>query len=389
MNILVLGASGFIGNAIFHALLSKHTVRIAGRTPLDGYGNWAHLDFSKDNDWSELLQDIDLVINAIGIIGGDFEQVQTKGPISLFNDCISRNIKILNISAVGAEKGNTGTRFLDSKKVTDDFVLEYEHGRVVYPGIVIGHRGKSSQFFAAISQMPIIPLLKDDAPFIHISQLTALISEVVEDFDSQDKQIFVTSAKEGLKDILKAMNGGKGIFVPLPTFIFKIFFGIFPSASIGIFNKDTLKLQSLIKSSDYEPRFEKASNLIDPGNIIASDVFVKAFALLAVMFIWVWSGISSLVSWDASMELMKEIGADETMSSLVIYLGVGVDIILGLAIYLNRHRKKVIIAQVLFVMTYMIILSVLAPHYWLDPLGVLSKNIPLLALSYYLYQSES
>ena len=89
------------------------------------------------------------------------------------------------------------------------------------------------------------------------------------------------------------------------------------------------------------------------------------------------------------MGLMKEIGADKTMSSLVIYLGVGVDIILGLAIYLNRHRKKVIIAQVLFVMTYMIILSVLAPHYWLDPLGVLSKNIPLLALSYYLYQSES
>ena len=389
MNVLVLGASGFIGNAVFHALLSKHSVKIAGRTPLDGYDNWAHLDFTIENDWSGVLDDIDLVINAIGIIGGDFEQVQTKGPISLFEACISRNIKILNISAVGAEKGNTKTAFLDSKRVTDDYVLDYKHGRVVYPGIVIGRNGKSSQFFAAISKMPIIPLLKEDSPFVHISQLTKAISEIVDDFDSQEKQIFVTSEKEDLKDILKAMNGGSGIFVPLPSFIFKIFFGIFPSASLGIFNKDTLKLQSIIKSSDYTPRFEKASGLIDSNNVIASDVFVRAFALFAVMFIFVWSGVSSLVSWDASMGLMQEIGADEAISSIVIYLGVAADIVLGLAIYLRKYRKKVIIAQVLFVLTYMVILTVLAPHYWMDPLGVLSKNVPLLALSYYLYESEA
>jgi len=35
---------------------------------------------------------------------------------------------------------------------------------------------------------------------------------------------------------------------------------------------------------------------------------------------------------------------------------------------------------------YMIILSIGAPYYWIHPFGVLTKNIPLIALSYYLYK---
>jgi len=389
MNILVLGASGFIGNALFHALVSKHNVSIAGRTQIDGFKQWKHLDFALDNDWSSLLADVDLVINTIGIIEGDFDRVQTEGPIALFEACIAKNIKIINISAVGAEKDPPPTKFLQSKKATDDFLLTYENAKVIYPGIVIGRNGKSSQFFAAISQMGIIPLIKDDSPFVHISQLTELVAQVVDDFGAYDKQIFATAEDESLKDILNAMNRGKAIYIPVPQVAVKLFFGIFPKASIGIFSKNTLKMQAVISKSDYEPRFEKASSKIDPDNLIQSDAFVKAFALFAIMFIWVWSGVSSLVSWDTSNELMLEIGADESLAPVFIYLGSGVDIILGFAIYWTRHRKKIIITQILFIATYMLILTVLAPHYWMDPLGVLSKNIPLIALSYYLFQKET
>jgi len=389
MNILVLGASGFIGHAIFHSLVSKHQVKIAGRTRIEGFEEWKHLDFSTNKKWDDVLEGVDLLINAIGIIEGDYNQVQSKGPIALFESCIARNIKIINISAVGAEKDEPPTLFLQSKKVADDFLLKHEHTKVIYPGIVIGRNGKSSQFFAAISQMPIIPMLKDDSPFIHISQLTKLVNQVIDDFDSYEKQVFATSEKEGLKDVLMAMNGGKGIYIPVPRAIFQLFFAIFPRATIGILSKDTLKLQAIISSDDYEPIFEKASSKIDPHHIIYSDIFVKSFALLAIMFIWVWSGVSSLVSWDDSYQLMQDIGADDTISKLAIYLGSAVDIILGLAIYWRRQRRNVLIVQVLFILTYMLILTALAPHYWMNPLGVLSKNIPLLALSYYLFQSES
>ena len=388
MNILVLGASGFIGNALFHTLVSKHNVSIAGRRRIEGFNQWQHLDFSVDDNWSGLLTDIDLVINTIGIIEGDFDRVQTQGPIALFKSCIAANIKIINISAVGAEMAQPPTQFLQSKKATDDFLLNYEHAKVIYPGIVIGRNGKSSQFFAAVSQLPVIPLIKDDSPYVHISQLTELVAQVVDNFNTWESQIFATSEKESLKDILNAMNKGRAIYIPVPQLAVALFFAVFPKACIGIFNKNTLKMQAVISSSDYEPRFDKASSKIDPDNLIPSDVFVKALALFAIMFIWVWSGVSSLVSWEKSHELMQEIGADDRLAPLFIYLGSGVDILLGFAIYWRKQRRKIIVTQLLFIAVYMLILTVLAPHYWMDPLGVLSKNIPLIALSYYLFQLE-
>ena len=148
--------------------------------------------------------------------------------------------------------------------------------------------------------------------------------------------------------------------------------------------------QNLSRSAwDYKPLFKEASTKINPKNLIQSDVFPQLIALLSISFIWLWSGISSLISWEASYGFMQEVGANHQLSVLFIYLGSIADIILGLAIFSKKYRKKVIILQVLTMLVYMLILSIAAPYYWIHPFGVLSKNIPLLALSYYLYQKQN
>ena len=53
MNILILGATGFIGNAIFYSLVNRHNISIAGRRPIEGYDNWKEIDFLKNNDWDK------------------------------------------------------------------------------------------------------------------------------------------------------------------------------------------------------------------------------------------------------------------------------------------------------------------------------------------------
>ena len=78
MNILILGATGFIGESVFHSLLSEHSVRIAGRQPIEGYDNYKFLDFTKPGNWDSILEDIDLVINAIGILEGDFSNLKDQ-----------------------------------------------------------------------------------------------------------------------------------------------------------------------------------------------------------------------------------------------------------------------------------------------------------------------
>ncbi|MBI4947842.1 MAG: SDR family oxidoreductase [Bacteroidetes bacterium] len=389
MKIFILGATGFIGNAIFHSLVSEHDVTIGCRTPIDGYEKWKHIDFSKENNWNAILLDIDLVINAIGIIDGNFEQIQAQSPVKLFDVCIKRGIKIINISAIGAEKENPPIPFLKTKKTADSFLISYDHAKIIYPGIVLGKGARSTQFFSEMAQLPIIPLLNSkNPPTIHVSQLTTLIKDVVKNFETYPKQIFAISKPESLEKILTVIRGKKGIFLKAPAFVFNFLFSVFPNVSIGIFNKNMMTMLSLISSDDYKPLFEDASSKINPTELTKSDYFPMIIALGAISFIWIWSGISSLVSWDESYSLMKEIGANHQYSALFIYLGSIADIVLGFGVFWKRIREQILITQLLFIITYTIILSVLAPHYWLHPFGVLSKNIPLIALIYYLYQKN-
>jgi hypothetical protein len=220
MNILILGATGFIGNAVFHALLHENRITIAGRTPLEGFHNWKKID--TDN----LLNNIDIFINAVGIIE-------------------------------------------------------------------------------------------------------------------------------------------------------------------GVFNNITFKMFQDTSSSSYVALFPKVSEIIKPVFIKKGDTFPQLFSLLSISFIWIFSGIASLISWNHSYTLMNEIGANRFFSLFFMYLGSFIDIILGFAVFIKRYRKIVLVLQIIAMISYMLILSVLAPYYWLHPLGVLTKNIPLIALTYYLFTKQN
>ncbi len=390
MKILILGASGFIGNAIFLSLVQNNKITIACRTPIEAYTNWKKLDFYEKIDIKYLLTGVDLIINAIGVIESDFERIHTQVPIEIYTQCIKDNIKIIHISALGAEKNNPPTPFLYSKKLTDDFLLKYPNAKIIYPGIVIGKKGKSTQFFAEIAQFPIVPLFSEKPlPFVHITQLSNLVQDLVNNFDRYPQQIFAVSEPEPLNDVLSAMKGKAVKYIKIPEFIFSILFALFPKMSIGIFNKFTFLMFQTTSGSQYTAMFPKISKIIKPLQIHKGATFPQFFALLAISFIWVFSGISSLISWNKSYTLMSEIGANHFFAVLLIYLGSLTDIILGISVFIRKYRKKVLVLQLIIMLIYMLILTLFAPYYWLHPLGVLSKNIPLIALTYYLIQKQS
>jgi hypothetical protein len=85
---------------------------------------------------------------------------------------------------------------------------------------------------------------------------------------------------------------------------------------------------------------------------------------------------------------MKEIGANSFFASFFVYAGGITDIVLGMLIISKKLRKRVLVIQIIFIFIYTCILSILQPHYWMHPFGVLSKNIPLLALSLFLLQRK-
>jgi len=389
MNILILGATGFIGNSLFLSLVSKHTITIASRNPIEGYTNWKKIDFSKQNNWKDLINDIDMVINCIGIIEGDFDSIQTNAPISLYKECINKNISIIHISAIGAEVEKPTSKFLQSKKMTDDYLLHYSKAKVIYPGIVIGKNGKSAQFLAEISQFPVVPIIKiNTIPFLHITQLTDLIQQIITDFNKYPQQIFVFSKLEPLEKILESIKGERIKTITSPISIFKLFFTLFPKISIGIFNKTTFELSQQNLTEKHQAIFLETSKLLKAHTIKESDEFIKIFALLSVSFIWVWSGISSLISWETSIDLMQNISSNKQLAQIAIFSGSIIDILLGITVLSKKLKIPSLKIQIVVMLSYMILLSIFAPEFWLHPFGILSKNISLFALSYYLLKSE-
>lgn len=388
MKILILGATGFIGNALFNALVREHEIIAGSRTPLEGYPEWRKVDFQHSVDFPALLQDAELVINAIGIPSGDFKKIQAEIPLQLFQYCKEKGIKIMQISAIGAEKESPVTEFLASKKAADDFVISNTDGKVIYPGIVLGKGAKSSQLFKELSGLPVVPLVSDKAiPFVHIRQLTEAVKNTIDQYSTAPVRQFVVGPAQTLEDVFIAMQNKPVRTVHIPMNMVALLFKFFPGFKLGVFDRNMFALLREIQADDYPPVFdEKATDFLKDNRIKPGNHILKGLALLSISFIWIWSGVVSLYSWNESMNLMAAIGITGRLAAVAIIAGSVADIILGVGVFIRRYRNAILKLQIIFILIYTLILTFLAFDYWLHPFGPVAKNIPLIALIYLYYK---
>ncbi len=162
MNILLTGATGFLGRHIRAALLQAgHTVVPVARSL--GH-DFAQLQAPKD--WMPLLAGVDAVVNAVGIIGETprqhFEVLHTRAPQALFAAAQAAGIaRVVQISAQGADDSAFSAYHL-SKRAADDAVRALpQPGWVLRPGLVFGPGGGSQALFMRLARMPRIPVLGD------------------------------------------------------------------------------------------------------------------------------------------------------------------------------------------------------------------------------------
>jgi len=109
MKVLVCGANGFIGSAIAMRLeRDGHQVVCGVRQPTRP-GEIA-IDYKTDRTtakWLDKLEDVDAVVNAVGIIvergAQTFKHVHAQAPIALFTACRMRGVqRVIQISVLGA-----------------------------------------------------------------------------------------------------------------------------------------------------------------------------------------------------------------------------------------------------------------------------------------------
>ena len=408
MNILIVGVSGFIGRHIYDALMHKgHHVIGCSRSEVANI-NWQKLDFSQSTEeWQQQLSNIDIVINAVGIYqqsaSQSFSLVHDMGPKKLFAACEKLAVKVIQISAIGAEQEQPVTEFLRSKRNADQVLLESDVSNVVlYPGIVLGEEGRSTRQLSVLARLVCMPLVfgRDKAlPMISIDQLTQRVVEIVQQWPTSKKAQVVVAKPETMEALLnnlrRWMGLGKGWFFAVPKPLINLLFWLFPALSVGAFNKQSIEMLSSTSKTVYEPVSDETASVSLLKNK-ASARFNKAMKLrilfyinmMVLSFIWIASGMVSLINFEQSREILSLMGVSGHFGdALIVVASIG-DILLGILLFVPALRRGVIIIQISAIVIYSLIITIFVPLFWLHPFAPVIKNGAMIVLALYLLIEE-
>ena len=198
--ILVLGGAGFIGRHVAAALVERgHQAVIGSRHPRrallrlrgrvrDCERREAHLDWlTTPANWAPLLRDIDVVVNAVGILRErgfeTYARVHCYGPAALATACAARGVRLVHVSALGLSE-DAASRFIRSKFWGERAVLRAGgDGIVVRPSLLDGEGGFGARWLRRVATWPVHLLPRTAAGRIaalHVEDLAEAIAWLCE-----------------------------------------------------------------------------------------------------------------------------------------------------------------------------------------------------------------
>jgi uncharacterized protein YbjT (DUF2867 family) len=412
MRIFLTGASGFIGQHLIRALLTSHHQIIACVRSPEQWRNrfpqieWMYGDFTTDHTpeiWKPRLQQIDVIINAVGIIQEQstqtFQALHTNAPMALFKAGEQLGIcKIIQISALGATAQAT-SRYYQSKYAADQYLKTLDIDPIIlYPSIVLGQGGGSAQLFAALAALPMIPLVEKGQQIlqpIDIKDICQCILNILNEWKGEAFEL-VGSQRLSLKELLIEYRHWLGFSptfcVYIPLFLMGFFIKIARWFHIPL-NQETL---NMLLEGNYGDQSALQRILQRPPHDIKTTLqllsittaerwqarlfFLRPVLRLSIALVWIVTGLvsSGLYPVEQSYVLLAATGISSMIAPFALYGAALIDFGLGIATLFVYRLKWVITFQMLLILSYTVIISFYLPDLWLHPFGAVTKNIPLL-----------
>jgi len=415
MNILLTGASGFIGHHVLQALeQNNHRVIACCRSPEKLFFksestrilqlNFA--DMTDNTDWSPHLQNIDAVINCVGIIvetkGQTFQILHAQAPTALFKAAEQTGVKkIIQISALGTDESAKSAYHL-SKKAADDALRNLAvDWYVLQPSIVYGDGAQSMALFHALAALPVHALIDGGKQLmqpVHVSDIAATIIQCLKP-ESPSRLTLPMVGPEAIsfRRLLEQLRQRLG---KKPALAFSLPGGLAErSVFIGkwlgepTFNADNIAMLRRGNAADAEPIRQflgrpthslERKLLLNPANQAerwhASLYFLRPLLRLSIAFLWVWSGIVSIFFFphEQSYQFLAASGISGNAAPIMLYGLALMDIILGLTTLFAYRIRQLLLFQLVIIFLYTITITFTLPEFWLHPFGPVLKNIPLL-----------
>jgi uncharacterized protein YbjT (DUF2867 family) len=427
VKVLIVGANGFIGSYITAKLLrdgqkitcAVRNIEAAKRKFLGT--EIVYCDFNKDihsEIWLEKLQNIDVVINVAGLLTSTgknkIENVHINGPKALFNACILAKVKrIIHISALGIDEEKT-TDYALTKKATDIYLstLENIDWVILQPSLIYasGCYGGTSLFRALASLPYFIPLVGDGMQQfqpIHIDDLTDVVLSCIKK-EGEIKRILKIVGPEivTVKDILINFRRWLGLtpakLIKIPIIFIKIGAKFGDLFGVGPLNSTLYKMMmqpniadkdEFIKFTGIFPRNFELALATEPLTVQslwhAKLFLLKPLLKLMLGLFWIATGIiTGILAPELGLKTIMELGFNKQVAQVMLYGSCSMDFILGVLLLTKQRINNIYILQICTIVSYTILLTFLNPGLWLEPLGVLTKNIPIILLTLVLMAIE-
>lgn len=435
MNILLTGSTGFIGQHILSRLVyekqsheqrlqNKHNVTACVRKPKTQQAhcldvNFVAIDFMQAtsvDDWLPLLKDIDVVINAVGIISESknqtFAALHADAPSALFSAAEQAGVKrVVQISALGADEDAQSDYHL-SKLAADDVLASLSlDWFILRPSLVYGSGAKSMGLFRAMAALPIIPLIDGGSQKmqpVSVNDLTDAVLQCLNEETPAQRIIDVVGPDEiTMKELLfkqrnwLSLAKTKAISTPLKWVLKMMPFTRWLDEPA--LTADSLKMLQRGNTADVAafkthlskmPESMEAVLVKSPASTAdrwhARLYFMRPLLRLGIAFVWIWTAIVSAFFYpqEESYKLLESIGITGVLLPIALYGSALMDLLLGIGMFFYKPLKHVLWVQMAVIIVYTAIISILLPEYWLHPFGEISKNIPVLLAILVLYSME-
>jgi uncharacterized protein YbjT (DUF2867 family)/uncharacterized membrane protein YhaH (DUF805 family) len=419
MRVLLTGATGFIGSAILARLMTDgHEViavtRSAGASTRRLFPTkWVELDMARatrPRDWLAHLTQIDAIVNCAGVLqdgGADStDAVHRAGPAALFAACEGSGVRrVVQISALGADP-EAATAFMRSKADGDQDLMARDLDWVVLrPAVVVGRAAYGgSALFRALATLPFLPGMSgfgnvqvvqlDDvvetvAFFLRPQAPTRLALDIAGP-ERMDIATLVATYRRWLGFPPARAIAGAAV-MPL---LFRIgdaigWLGWRPpvrgTARRELSRGSVADTEMWTTMTGIRPRSLTDALAVEPASVqerwFANLYLLKAATFIVLAAFWILTGLITLgPGLEGGVRRLHDAGAGEFANPLAV-AGALADFAIGLGIAFRRTSRRALWAAFALSAVYLTLGSLIAPALWVDPLGPMTKIVPVMMLT--------
>lgn len=423
MNILVLGASGFIGSAIAARLVEAgHSVtglacNAQGAARKFPSFQWIEGDLrqmQRGDDWREALSNAEVVVNCAGALQSglrdNVEAVQHKAMLALYAGAEKADIsQIIQISAAGSDDAGQSD-FMASKSLADAALAQSGlNCCILRPGLVIGRNcyGGSELLRSAAGLPFVAPEISGTGAIqcCALSDVTQAVEIALDNpIKAQGTHDLVESGSLNLGQVIAAHRQWLG-FAPV-KFTLRVPMAL---VRLGSFGADLLgwlgwrspmrsnaigALVHGIKGDTGEARKLLGREPLSLAQILSSQgpagkadrwhsrmAMAFPIALVSLFLLWLVSGILGLVELDEAAQIVIDGGMAPDLARAFVITGSIADLAIAAGLLWRPWLSKALGGSLLVTVSYIAGSLVWSGWLWLDPLGPMLKVLPIIALT--------